>query len=71
MITSNTTSVEFKNILAAVLDDCHGISSDAYNTICNLATSNKALSQALEELSEVFVVSKGRVFLNEDWKEES
>jgi 4-hydroxy-3-methylbut-2-enyl diphosphate reductase IspH len=70
MITSNTTSENFKTILAAVLDDCHGISSDAYNTICNLASTNKALSQALEELSEVFIVSKGRVFLHEDWKEE-
>jgi len=71
MKTTDTplTTETFKTLLAVVLDDCHGISQDAYNTFCNIASNNSLFADALEELSEHICCSQGRVFLPEDWNE--
>lgn len=64
------SSATFKTLLAAVLDDCHGVSQEAWNTFCDIAKNSTAFSDALGELSEHIACSKGRVFLPEDWSEE-
>ena len=68
--TNNTISTEsFKKLLAAVLDDSHGVSQDAYNIFCDVAKNNVEFSEALNNISEHIMFSKGRVFLPEDWSE--
>lgn len=63
------TTETYKQLLAAVLDDCHGVSQETYNIFCNIASTNVDFADALGELSEYICCSQGRVFLPEDWNE--
>jgi len=71
MKTTSTplTTETIKTLLAAVLDDCHGVSQESYNTFCDIASKNTSFADALGELSEHICCSQGRVFLPEDWNE--
>lgn len=67
MNNKEINSETYKTLLAVVLDDCHGVSQEAYNTFCDIAQQNDAFSDALNELTEHILCAKGRVFLPEDW----
>ena len=56
----------FRAAFISLLDDCHGISQEAYDNLVLLALPSKELSDAISDVLPATCCVEGRYFLLED-----